>query len=167
MAVYSKVTDANGTTRYKDGAKFVKADDVPETVKTALADAPDGTQVDELADPVNPETDLDESEDEDAPTTDDTPADDDSTADEPEAPAPEAETVPQTTEGMGFKRVKGKTVSIFSNKPHETVKNVSGVMVPLTVEEYNTKTDSEIIAKLKDLKKLECFRGWLLPSLCL
>lgn len=170
MAQYSKVTDASGTTRYKDGSKFVKGDDVPATVKTALADAPDGTVVDELAEPVNPETDLDESEDEDAPTVDDTPAeDDDTTADDP-APTPDpvdndpasVEPVPQDDEGMGFKRSKGKTLSIFSNKPHETVKNIAGVMVPLTMEEATgnaqkgiaAKTDAEIIAKLKDLKKL-------------
>ena len=156
MATYSKVTDANGTTRYKDGAKFVKADDVPENVKTALGEQPDGTQLDELGDPIDPSTESDESEDEDAPTTNDTPADDDTTADETSpAPAPEAvETVPQTDEGMGFKRSKGKTLSVFSNKPHETVKNVAGVMVPMTVEEYNTKTDAEIVEKLKSLGKL-------------
>lgn len=172
MAQYSKVTDTNGTTRYKDGSKFVKGDDVPATVKTALESAPDGTLVDELAEPINPETDLDESEDEDAPATDDTPAeDDDTTADDP-APAPtpdpvdndpaSVEPVPQDEDGMGFKRKGGKTLSIFSNKPHETVKNIAGVMVPLTMEEATgnankgvaAKTDAEIIAKLKDLKKL-------------
>ena len=165
MAQYSKVTDANGTTRYKDGSKFVKADDVPATVKSALESSADGTVVDELGEPVNPETDSDESEDEDAPTSNDTPSDDDTTADEPtnldNDPA-SAEPVPQDEEGMGFKRSKGKTLSIFSNKPHETVKNVAGVMVPLTLEEATgnaqkdiaPKSDAEIIAKLKQLKKL-------------
>lgn len=165
MATFSKVTDANGTTRYKDGSKFVKADDVPETVKTALADAPDGTQVDELGDAIDPSTESDESEDEDAPTTDDTPADDDTSADDAtnlDADPASVEPIPQDEEGMGFKRSKGKTLSIFSNKPHETVKNVAGVMVPLTLEEATgnaqkdiaPKTDAEIIAKLKDLGKL-------------
>lgn len=169
MAQYSKVTDANGTTRYKDGSKFVKADDVPENVKTALGDAAEGTVLDELGDPVNPETDSDEgSEDEPAPTSpdeDESTPDDESDADDEEqeqptpAPAPQQTPIdptptPQSDEGMGFKRSKGKTLSIFSNKPHETVKNVNGIMVPLTHEEHATKTDSEILEQLRKLKKL-------------
>lgn len=180
MAQYSKATDANGTTRYKDGNKFVKADDVPENVKTVLGDAADGTVVDELGDPVNPETDTDEgTSDESAPGPDDS-ADDESDADEdeqdvppspdrpaeqtapakPRKPAPARQTqvetppVEQDEEGMGFKRSKGKTLSVFSNKPHETVRNYNGIMVPMTHEEYETKTDAEVGAKLRELGKI-------------
>lgn len=63
---------------------------------------------------------------------------------------------PQSDPGMGFPRDEesGKTLSIFSKRPHETVKLVAGVTVPLTLDEYNTKTDSEIIVQLKKMKKL-------------
>lgn len=176
MAQYSKVTDANGTTRYKDGSKFVKADDVPENVKTALSESPDGTVVDELADPVNPETDTDEgSGDDDEVQTQTTPADDTTDADqdgagddgeddeEEEAPAPTRRTArKQEIGGMGFPAKNGKTLSIFSDVPHETVKNVGGIMVPLTMEELQgdaskgvePKTDAEILEKLKKLGKV-------------
>lgn len=155
MATYSK--EQNGPVpRYKLGEDFVKASDLPKAVKEALKDAPSGTQVDELGDLIDPLTELDESEDEDAPTKEETQAEDESTADEEEtvkAPASVSET-PQSTPGMGFKRVDGKTVSIFSNVPHTAIKNVAGLIVPLTDEEYKTKTDAEIIAKLKKLGKL-------------
>ena len=71
-----------------------------------------------------------------------------------DAVAAASDPTPQSEPGMGYKRVKAKTVSIFSNKPHETVKNVAGVMVPLTLEEYESKTDAEIIEQLRKLKKI-------------
>ena len=181
MANYSKVTDANGTTRYKDGSKFVKGDDVPENVKNALAEQPDGTVVDEIGDRVDPTTDTDEgSGDDESVPTNTPPVEDDSTVDdqdegagddgeeddeeeEPEAPAPrKRSSSKQEIGGMGFPAKNGKTLSIFSNVPHETVKNVGGHMVPLTNEELTgdaskgilPKTDTEIIEKLKKLGKV-------------
>ena len=55
---------------------------------------------------------------------------------------------------MGFPAAKGKTLSVFSDVPHETVKNIGGIMVPLTIKEYAEKTDAEIIEKLKELGKI-------------
>lgn len=154
MATYSK--EQNGPVpRYKLGKDFVKAGDLPKAVKEALKDAPSGTQVDELGDVIDPLTELDESEDESAPTKEETQAEDESTDEDEvvETPASLNDT-PQSDPGMGFKRVGGKTVSIFSNEPHTAVKNVGGIMVPLTEAEYKTKTDAEIIAKLKKLGKM-------------
>lgn len=152
--------------RYKLNGESIKAAEVPQPVKTALSEAAPGTQVDELGDPINPDTDLDDSADENPPTNPDedgddgdSPPDDDTDADgqtdtEARNEIASEDATPQSTPGMGFKRSKGKTLSIFSNKPHETVKSIRGVMVPLTQEEYDTKTDAEIIKKLQDLKKL-------------
>lgn len=59
---------------------------------------------------------------------------------------------PQTDPGMGFKRVKGVTVDIFDGKtPHTHVKNVNGRMVPLSRENYETRTDAEIAERLNEL----------------
>lgn len=167
MAQYTKSVTKQGdkdVTRYKDGGQFVKGDDVPANVKQALQDNPDGTIIDETGEVVNPETDEDESGDEPAPTG---PEDEADEGDEPDEGDEEEETrtapaedprsldaVPQDNPGMGYKRSGGKTLSIFSNKPHETVKNVAGIMVPMTHDEYNSKTDAEILAKLRKLKKL-------------
>lgn len=72
------------------------------------------------------------------------------------APAPAAPSSRAKKEvgGMGFPAAKGKTLSIFSDVPHETVKNIGGVLAPLTHEEYATKTDAEIIIRLKELGKI-------------
>lgn len=180
MAKYTKETrtnqDGSSSVRYKDGNKYVAADDVPETVKNALAERRDGQIVDELGDDFDPETDLDESEDEQAPTgpeeDDDDLDEDESTADDeadqtpPAAPAPAK---PRATrnrraantddgdgeEGMGFPRVDGKTVDIFDGKtPHTHVKPVAGFMVPLSAENYANKSDVEIMQQLKKLGKI-------------
>lgn len=184
MAQYSKVVNGDSV-RYKDGGRFVKADDVPQNIKDALDQNPDGTIVDELGDVVDPSTETDEGSGDDdevvtnAPQTEDdtTTADEadqdgagddgeDDEADEPEeAPAPKRRTRSSAkTEigGMGYPAKNGKTLSIFSNKPHETVKNVGGHMVPLTQVELvgdpakgiEPKTDTEIIERLKELGKI-------------
>lgn len=58
-------------------------------------------------------------------------------------------------DGMGFKRVNGKTVDIFDQKtPHTAVRYVGGIMVPLTQENYDLKSDVEIVNQLKKLKKI-------------
>ena len=59
--------------------------------------------------------------------------------------------VPQSDPGMGFPRKDGKTLSIFSKQPHTHVRNVNGVMVPLTKEEYENRTDAEIMHELSKL----------------
>lgn len=75
--------------------------------------------------------------------------------DEPAEPQTVAGGPLMSTPGMGYKLNKeGKTLSVFSNKVHETVRFVSGHMVPMTREEYDTKTDAEVIEKLKKLGKL-------------
>jgi hypothetical protein len=184
MAQYTKVVNGDSV-RYKDGGKFVKADDVPQNIKDTLEKAPQGTVVDELGDIVDPSTETDEGsgDDESVPTAtppveDDTTTEDESTEDDEsdedeaddeeetqeEAPAPKARTSRAKTEigGMGFPAKNGKTLSIFSDKPHETVKNVGGIMVPLTLVELNgdrangvePKTDTEILEKLKKLGKV-------------
>lgn len=175
MAQYSKVTNPDGSVYYQDGEQPIAAEAVPDNVKSVLQDAADGSVVDELGDPINPETDVDESEDENLPVNQ---PDDESDVDqEPVAPAPEVPAapqvgpdpeqpaepmqaeikpapVPQDSEGMGFPRKDGKTLSIFSNAPHETVKNINGIMAPMTHEEYEEKTDAEIIEKLRKMKKI-------------
>jgi len=177
MAQYTKSTGDNGSVRYKDGGKFVKGEDVPANVKEALEQNPEGTIVDEIGDVVDPTTDTDEGSGDDETVQTNTPpaAEDDSTVedeadeddqadededegDKPAAPAPKpAARKPRgKTEmgGMGFPAKDGKTLSILSNVPHETVKNVGGIMVPLTNEELKTATDTEIIEKLKELGKV-------------
>lgn len=195
MAQYTKKTDANGGVRYKDGSKFVGKDNVPENVKAALDEQPEGTVLDELGDVVDPTTDTDEGSGDDdtvvnntPPAEDDTTVDDqatdDSTEDEgagddgeddeedeaedPATPAPAPAPKPRASRakteigGMGFPAKDGKTLSIFSDVPHETVKNVGGIMVPLTNLELTgdaskgimPKNDAEIIEKLKKLGKV-------------
>jgi len=187
MAQYTKATGDNGSVRYKDGGKFVKADDVPANVKEALDANPEGTLIDELGDVVDPTTETDEGtgDDDSVPTappveddsTTDDSADEDGAGDDGEddseeddseeettpAPAPAKRSAKKQEVGnMGFPAKNGKTLSIFSDKPHETVKNVGGILVPLTLEELNgdvakgvePKTDTEIIEKLKKLGKL-------------
>ena len=178
MAQYTKQTGANGTVRYKDGGDFVKNADVPENIKKALDENPEGTIIDELGDVVDPSTETDEGSGDDEevkaqtpPAEDDTTADDETASDdesedddEEEAPKPAKKNTGRKVEigGMGFPAKNGKTLSIFSNVPHETVKNVGGIMVPMTLVELQgdkakgiePKTDAEIIEKLKKLKKI-------------
>lgn len=55
---------------------------------------------------------------------------------------------------MGFPRVNGKTVDIFDGKtPHTHVKNVGGVVVPLSEDSYKTKSDNQIRQRLAELGK--------------
>lgn len=177
MAQYSVTTDGD-TKTYKDGKKLVLAKDVPENVVKALDNSAPGTVLDEFAEPVNTETDTDESEDETppAPNADDADSDDEDDDDEdqttpPVAPAPKPAARKKKSqrtrravatsddededddEGFGFPRKNGKTLSIFGTHVHETVKYVNGQAVPLTHEEYETKSDADIIEQLKKLGK--------------
>lgn len=61
---------------------------------------------------------------------------------------------PQSEPGMDFPRKNGKTVDIFDGKtPHTHVRYVAGHMVPLTRDNYISRTDAEIEAKLSELGK--------------
>lgn len=61
--------------------------------------------------------------------------------------------VPQSEKGFGFPRVKGKTVDIFDGKtPHTQVRLVAGMLVPVSDENYKTKTDAEIYDRLAELE---------------
>jgi hypothetical protein len=179
MAQYTKATDDNGTVRYKDGTKFVKGADVSDAVKEALAAAPEGTIIDELGEVVDPSTESDEGTEDEVlpvkqPVVEDTtsvdqeevPAEPETPEETPEAPEAEPEAEPEAPApvakkktkyemgGMGFPALKGKTVSIFSDVPHETVKNIGGILVPMTMEEYKNKSDAEIMVRLKELGKI-------------
>lgn len=59
--------------------------------------------------------------------------------------------VPQSTQGMGAPRANGVTPSIFDpgGPKHTHVKLVGGHAVPLTAEEYNTKSDTEIMHQME------------------
>lgn len=59
--------------------------------------------------------------------------------------------VPQSTQGMGAPRYNGVTPSIFDSTgpKHTHVKLVGGHAVPLTAEEYNTKSDTEIMHQME------------------
>jgi hypothetical protein len=131
-----------------------------DSVQTATPPVDETTVDDESAD--------DESEDdsEEDDSTDESAGDDGEEDDEeePEAPAAPAKKKAGKKEigNMGFPAKNGKTLSIFSDNPHETVKNVGGILVPLTLVELNgdvakgvePKTDTEIIERLKKLGKL-------------
>jgi tetrahydromethanopterin S-methyltransferase subunit A len=136
---YKKQTDAKGVTRYKLDNRFVKAVDVPEDVKKALDLLEDGVEFDpSVIEELTPITVIEDEED----------VDDESGIDEEViTAAPEI----TDTDGMGFPRVKGKTVDIFNGKPHEAVRFVQGKTVPLTQKNYEEKSDTEIANKLKEM----------------
>lgn len=139
MSEYERIVDAKGVVRYKLNAKFVKASEVPEDVKANLIDNATVEEVKTTAPVVDPGASEDD-------------VDDESGIDEEvvvKAPLKENE------EGWGFSRVNGKTVDIFDGKtPHETIRFVSGMVVPVTMENYKTKTDQEITDQLKKIKKI-------------
>lgn len=61
----------------------------------------------------------------------------------------------QDGEGMGFPRKNGKTVDVFDGKtPHTHVRFVANIMVPVSEENFNNRTDGEIIEKLRELGKI-------------
>lgn len=170
MSNYKKVTAANGTTRYfeEDGetTKAIKTSEVPQEVKDALEAAPDNQLVDGDGNTVEPENGNEDSEAtaadqerQDAEARRDTRADD---GNEPKTDAKADETPARTVDsglqqdeaGMGFPRVNGSTVDIFDGKtPHTHVRNVGGVMVPLSADNYNKRTDSEITEQINKLRK--------------
>ena len=172
----TKSSKGNDVTRYKLNGQLVKASEVPEEVKAELSapseEAPvvsedEIVSADEIDEPE--ETVEDTNEDEKVETEEepvpapvvelDSPddVDDESGLDVVEQEAAErlSKTLGEDEEGMGFPRKKGKTVDIFDGKtPHTHIRYVSGLVVPLSEENYNTKSDSEIVEKLKKLGKI-------------
>lgn len=169
MSDYEQVTDARGVVRYKLDGKFVKASEVPEEVKASLSEAvePQAPTAPEVQETPAPEPAVQEAVEESAEevattsepevvdpgaSSDDAPIDEDDGIDVEETVKAAVKT---DEEGMGFKRVNGKTVDIFDGKtPHTDVRFVANIMVPLSKENYNNKTDGEIITQLKKLKKI-------------
>lgn len=108
------------------------------------------------------EDDSDEEDDEDDSELDDLTGDDEEET-KPEAKPAAAEpsrntepkfrsATPQSHPGMGFPRVNGKTVDIFDGKtPHTHVKNLGGIIVPLSAESFRTKSDGQILSRLREL----------------
>ena len=86
------------------------------------------------------------------------PADDEEEDDEEEEPErensnPYRRAVPQTEKGFGFPRANGKTGDIFDvNVPHSHLRTVAGPAVPVSEENYRTKTDAEIFDRLEELE---------------
>lgn len=174
MAVYERIEKAQGGSLYKNVTedKVVEEDKIPAAVKEELDIQEPGTQIDEDTITGDGLTDS-KSDGEDPKTTDPaepnkpaTPAvtpeaDDEVAAPTPaevkdsrpaEAPVAFSQPVPQSEPGMGFPRVNGKTVDIFDGvTPHTNVRNVEGFLVPLSTENYNKKTDTEIYQRLQEM----------------
>lgn len=71
----------------------------------------------------------------------------------PEKINPYRKDVAQSEKGFGFPRKNGKTGDIFDvNVPHTQVRSVAGLLVPLSDENYKTKSDAEIYERLDELK---------------
>lgn len=154
MSDYEKVVDDKGVTRYKLGGKFVKSAEVPEDVKASLNDVVSDNEIEEpvaeVEETVAIEEVVEESEAIDPGASPDD-VDDESGIDEEVVTSNKAS---NQEEGMGFKRVKGKTVDIFDGKtPHEAVRFVGGLTVPVTKDNYEKKTDAEILSQLKKIGK--------------
>lgn len=147
MAEYTRKTDANGVTRYRNATenKQVSAEELEKNfpaLKEELDLADEGTRVES------------EGMTGDTSATTDSDGNRDKEEADPEETNPYRRSVPSSEPGMGeFKRVNGKTVDIFDQKtPHSEVRYVSGLMVPLSAESYKTKTDAEIHERLQELK---------------
>ncbi len=182
MAEFVRLVDKNGKTQYRNKTenKVVAADSLASALKEELDIAEPGTVIDDETifaekgegvvdkdgNPIEPK-DGDKSGDD---QSDDQGAGDDDgkDGDKPEVPKtptrrprdagattrnPYSKPVPTSEDGMGYPRVNGKTVDIFDGKtPHTHVRLVGDKTVPLSEENYKTKTDSEIWERLEELK---------------
>ena len=146
---YERVVDSRGIVRFKLNGKLVKALEVPENIRIALEQEAIVTAEDTAPSEEDSVVEVKEAEVDPAASPDD--VDDDSGLDEEFVPTPQPA---GDSEGFGFKRLNGKTVDIFNDQPHETIKFVEGLTVPLTMDNYEKKTDAEILAKLKKLGKV-------------
>lgn len=63
---------------------------------------------------------------------------------------------PTSEKGFGYPRRNGKTVDIFDLKtPHTELRAIEGKLVPLSAENYRTRTDAEIYDRLVELGLIE------------
>lgn len=143
----------------EDIKKAKKSGDKPE----AGADESDKENKDD--DDSSENSDDKKTEEPDIDSDDDSDEDDEEETTQPEQKAPEKSaraaqpdvdsfrsSVPQSKPGMGFPRVNGKTVDIFDGQtPHTHLKNVGGLMVPLSAQNFRTKSDGQILTKLQEL----------------
>lgn len=153
------VTEVEGKEQVTVDQPEAPAETPAEPAEPAEPEAP----AEEEAEPAPAEAETDDSEVEEAApdpaASSDDEADDEADEDSEEGDGIDTEMqaapVSKTDEsGMGFPMDKqGRTLSIFSKKVHETVKYINGIMVPMTMEEYNKKSDKDILAKLKKLGK--------------
>lgn len=169
---------------YRLNGKPVKTPEVPEEVVTALSVLDSGAYVDEKGQEVEAPKKAKEADEKDAPEapvapegetvspvnpttqsqpqgmpsdidTDDDVDDDSGIDDDPTLAANKQVAAEEDEGGMGFPRKNGKTVDIFDGKtPHTHVRYVANIMVPLKKENYENKTDGEIIERLQKLGKI-------------
>jgi hypothetical protein len=153
MPNYQKRTDASGKVRYFDeDGKGVKGSEVPEDAKATLDASSDGEFVDDEGNTVE----VDDGSQEPVVPADQepVPANFNNEGDEGTPDRVVDSGLQQDEAGMGFPRRNGSTVDVFDGKtPHTHVRNVGGLMVPLSEENYNKKTDSEIQKQLDKLRK--------------
>lgn len=171
MAEFTKKLDKNGKVFYlnvTNGNKRVKPETLPVSLKEELDLADAGTIIDEetvikldgdgavdakgnkIVDkaPAEEEDETAEEEDYRAPEVQVT----DMPVVKPERINPYARTVEATEDGFGFPRKGGKTVDIFDGvTPHTHIRAIEGKCVPLSKENYETKTDAEIFDRLVEL----------------
>lgn len=167
MAEFTRKTDANGVVRYRNVTenKQVSAEELEKNfpaLKEELDLADEGTRVESegMTGDTSSTTNSDGDRDDDTANRNDTNAEEtgnqesDQDNKDSEETNPYRRSVPASDPGMGdFKRVKGKTVDIFDQKtPHTDVRYVGGLMVPLSKENYESKSDAEIYERLEELK---------------
>ena len=167
MAEYTRKTDANGVTRYRNATenKQVSAEELEKNfpaLKEELDLADEGTRVESegMTGDTSSTTNSDGDRDDDTANRNDTNAEEtgnqesDQDNKDSEETNPYRRSVPSSEPGMGeFKRVNGKTVDIFDQKtPHTDVRYVGGLMVPLSKKNYESKSDAEIYERLEELK---------------
>jgi hypothetical protein len=163
VVVDEKSSEAQAATEdnLKDIKKLTKAADTPQV-------GGDENQEEETDDGDSEEsTDEEDSDDDSELLLDDSDADEEEAAKKPNPKVAEKSardskpaakvahfrsTVPQSRPGMGFPRVNGKTVDIFDGQtPHTHLKNVGGLMVPLSAQNFRVKSDGQIMTQLKKM----------------
>lgn len=170
MAEYTKKTDAKGVVRYRNVTenKPVSAEDLEKNlpaVKEELDLVDEGTKVEsegmtgDTSSTTDSDGNRDDAEDDGTTSRNDTNAEEtgnqesDQDNKDSEETNPYRRAVPQSEPGMGFKRKGGKTVDAFDGKtPATEVRYVGGHMVPLSKENYESKSDAEIYEQLEKLK---------------